>query len=125
MDSSTLSLEARQKFDELVAILAAEEYGPDGPPEDATFAEIELIGHRAGRMSGRAVHERLTAMAWPTTGPSSKLTFPRSRLSSISFTWWSTFARQFATCETIRKNSGSFSNSPGQDLGSRTKGDRA
>jgi hypothetical protein len=32
MERSTLSLEARQKFDELVAVLAAEKYGPDGPP---------------------------------------------------------------------------------------------
>jgi len=61
MERSTLSLEARQKFDELVAVLAAEKYGPSGPPEDTTFAEIELFGHQAGRMVGRAVDEHLTA----------------------------------------------------------------
>ena len=61
MERSTLSLEARQKFDELVAVLAAEKYGPSGPLEDTTFAEIELFGHQAGRMLGRAVDEHLTA----------------------------------------------------------------
>ena len=60
MEKSMLSAEARQKFDELVALLAEERYGPDGPPIDTTFAEIEQFGHQAGRMVGRWLDEHLT-----------------------------------------------------------------
>ena len=60
MEKSMLSAEARQKFDELVALLAGERYGPNGPPIDTTFAEIELFGHQAGRMLGRSLDEHLT-----------------------------------------------------------------
>jgi hypothetical protein len=59
MDRSMLSAEARQKFDELVALLSQERYGPDGPPIDTTFAEIEDFGHQAGRMLGRSLDEHL------------------------------------------------------------------
>ena len=59
MEKSMLSPEARQKFDELVVLLAAEKYGPNGPPIDTTFAEMELFGHQAGRMVGRAIDEHL------------------------------------------------------------------
>ena len=59
MDRSMLSAEARRKFDELVALLSEERYGPDGPPIDTTFAEIEDFGHQAGRMLGRSLDERL------------------------------------------------------------------
>jgi hypothetical protein len=55
-----LSPQARQKFDELVALLAEERYGPDGPPINTTFAEIEAFGHQAGRMVGRSLDEHLT-----------------------------------------------------------------
>ena len=60
MEKSMLSAEARQKFDELVALLAEERYGLNGPPIDTTFAEIERFGHQAGRMVGRAIDEHLT-----------------------------------------------------------------
>lgn len=60
MKKSMLSAEARQKFDELVALLAAERYGPNGPPIDTTFAEIEQFGHQTGRMLGRSLDEHLT-----------------------------------------------------------------
>ena len=60
MERSMLSAEARQKFDELVALLAEERYGPNGPPIDTRFAEIEQFGHQAGRMLGRSLDERLT-----------------------------------------------------------------
>ena len=65
----------QKKFDECVAALTAMRYGPEGPPEDTTFAEIEAFGHEVGRMLGRAVDEQLTsrhaeqfqkAMACPT-----------------------------------------------------------
>ena len=60
MEKSMLSPQAQQKFDELVALLAKERYGPDGPPIDTTFAQIEQFGHQAGRMVGRSLDEHLT-----------------------------------------------------------------
>jgi len=60
MEKSMLSPEAQQEFDDLVAVLV-EKYGPSGPPKDTTFAEIDLFGHQAGRVLGRAVDEHLTA----------------------------------------------------------------
>ena len=60
MDKSMLSPEARQKFDELVALLAREKYNSGRPPIDTTFAEIEHFGHQAGRMLGRSLDEHLT-----------------------------------------------------------------
>lgn len=59
MERSMLSAEARQKFDELVALLAEERYGPEGPPINTTFAEIETFGHQTGRMLGRSLDEHL------------------------------------------------------------------
>jgi hypothetical protein len=56
-----LSPRARQRFDELVAVLAEERYGANGPPINTTFAEIEVFGHQAGRMLGRSLDEHLTA----------------------------------------------------------------
>lgn len=56
-----LSPEAAAKFQELVALLSAEGFGPDGPPIDTTFAEIEAFGHSTGRMLARAVDQHLTS----------------------------------------------------------------
>ena len=53
--------EVRKKFDEYVAALTAMRYGPGGPPENTTFAEIEEFGHEVGRMVGRAVDQQLTS----------------------------------------------------------------
>lgn len=61
MEKSMLSAEARQEFDELVALLAKQRYGPSGPSRDTTFAEMEQFGHPAGRMVGRAIDEHLAA----------------------------------------------------------------
>jgi len=55
-----LSLEVREKFDELVALLSEHRYGPDGPPRETTFAQIEQFGHQTGRMLARAVDAQLT-----------------------------------------------------------------
>ena len=55
-----LNSETQKKFDECVAALTAMRFGPDGPPKDTTFAEIESFGHEVGRMLGRAVDEKLT-----------------------------------------------------------------
>lgn len=56
-----LNDEAQKKFDACVAALTALRYGPDGPPENTTFAEIEQFGHEVGRMVGRAVDQQLTS----------------------------------------------------------------
>lgn len=53
--------EVQKSFDDCVAALTAMRYGPNGPPEDTTFAEIEEFGHEVGRMVGRAVDQRLTS----------------------------------------------------------------
>jgi len=55
----TLSPLAKQKFNELVALLAETGFGPDGPSPDTDFATIERFGHRAGRMLGRAARSAL------------------------------------------------------------------
>ena len=57
----SLSAEASKKYDELVALLAAEQYGEDGPSLEITFAEIEEYGHRVGRMVARGVDAHLAS----------------------------------------------------------------
>jgi hypothetical protein len=54
-----LTLEEREKFGELVAMLAKRGFGEHGPPRETTFAQIEKFGHRAGRMVARAVDAHL------------------------------------------------------------------
>lgn len=56
-----LNDEAQKKFDECVTALTAMRYGPEGPPENTTFAEIEEFGHEVGRMLGRAVDQQLAS----------------------------------------------------------------
>ncbi len=51
----------KEKFGELVALMAKLGFGVDGPPRETTFAEIEQFGHQAGRMVGRAVDAHLAA----------------------------------------------------------------
>ncbi len=57
----TLPPLAKQKFQELVALLAETEFGPDGPSRDTDFATIERFGHQAGQMLGRAIDVHLVA----------------------------------------------------------------
>ena len=54
-----LTAEARKKFEDCVAALAACGFGPEGPAVETTFVEIEDFGHEVGRMIARAVEERL------------------------------------------------------------------
>ncbi len=54
-----LTPEEKEKFSELVVLLARHGFGADGPPRETTFAQIERFGHRAGRMVGRAIDTRL------------------------------------------------------------------
>jgi len=56
-----LTEEAKKKFDECVAALAACGFGPDGPSVETTFAEIEGFGHELGKMLARALDEKLTS----------------------------------------------------------------
>lgn len=59
-DTVVLDDAAQKKIEECVAALTAMKYGPEGPPKDTTFAEIEQFGHSVGRLLARAVDERLT-----------------------------------------------------------------
>jgi len=52
---------AKQKFQELVALLAETGFGPEGPSPDTDFATIERFGHQAGQMLGRAIDVHLVA----------------------------------------------------------------
>ena len=55
-----LSPEKQKQFDQLVALLAQQGFGDDGPPRETTFAQIEQFGHQAGRMVARAIDAKLT-----------------------------------------------------------------
>lgn len=52
---------AQKKLDDCVAAVTAMRYGPEGPPADTTFAEIEAFGHEVGRIMGRSVDQQLTS----------------------------------------------------------------
>ena len=56
-----LTDEAKKKLDECVAAMAVCGFGPEGPPVDTTFAEIEEFGHEVGKMVARGVDEKLTS----------------------------------------------------------------
>jgi hypothetical protein len=61
VESRKLSPLARQKMQELVALLAEEEFGGDGrPPIDTDFASIEALGHQTGCQVAQALDEHLT-----------------------------------------------------------------
>ena len=49
----------KEKFSELVALLAKHGFGEGGPPRETSFAQIEKFGHRAGQMLARAIDARL------------------------------------------------------------------
>jgi len=55
-----LSPEKQKQFDQLVALLAQQGFGDDGPPRETTFAEIEQFGHQAGQMVARAIDAQLS-----------------------------------------------------------------
>lgn len=54
-----LTVAEKEKFGELVALLAKRGFGEAGPPRETTFAQIERFGHRAGQMVARAIDARL------------------------------------------------------------------
>jgi len=49
-----LTPEQKEKFGELVALLAKHGFGDNGPPLETAFARIQRFGHRAARMMARA-----------------------------------------------------------------------
>jgi DNA repair exonuclease SbcCD ATPase subunit len=54
-----LTATEKEKFGELVALLASHGFGEAGPPRETTFAQIEKFGHQAGQMVARAIDARL------------------------------------------------------------------
>ena len=60
IDALNLSPLAQRKIQELVALLADEGFGAEGPARDTTFATIEAFGHQAGRKVAWALDEHLT-----------------------------------------------------------------
>jgi hypothetical protein len=60
VDAYEFSPSIRGKVEELVALLADEGFGVDGPPRETDFATIEAFGHQAGRAVARAFDEHLT-----------------------------------------------------------------
>ena len=56
-----LDAEVQKKWDDCVAAMTAMRYGPEGPPADTTFAEMEAFGHEIGRRMGRAVDQQLAS----------------------------------------------------------------
>jgi hypothetical protein len=55
-----LTEDARKKLADCVAALASCRFGPEGPPLETTFAEIEDFGHEMGRMLARSLDQELT-----------------------------------------------------------------
>lgn len=54
-----LTAEAKRKFDESIAAMAACGFGDEGPPKATTFAQIEDFGQQVGRMLAQEVERQL------------------------------------------------------------------
>ena len=76
--------EAQKTFQECVAALTAMCYGPEGPPADTTFAEIEEFGHEVGRMLGRAVIEYFGDVGLDEVSPGLADEYARSLLEQLA-----------------------------------------
>lgn len=55
-----LSDEAKKKLEECVVAVTACNFGPQGPPLETTFAQIEEFGHEVGKLVARTLDEKLT-----------------------------------------------------------------
>jgi hypothetical protein len=47
------------KLEELAQLVSQEKYGPEGPPRELTWAEIEDLGHEFGRLAATEVDQTL------------------------------------------------------------------
>lgn len=47
----TVNAQIQEKLAELAELISIQEYGPDGPPKDVTFREIEQAGHQAAQLA--------------------------------------------------------------------------
>lgn len=47
----TINAQIQEKLAELAELISIQEYGPDGPPKDVTFREIERAGHQAAQLA--------------------------------------------------------------------------
>ena len=47
------------KLNELSQLISQEKYGPEGPPRDLTWAEIEDVGHEIGRLTATEVDQTI------------------------------------------------------------------
>lgn len=46
-----INAQIQKKLAELAELISIQEYGPDGPPKDVTFREIERAGHQAAQLA--------------------------------------------------------------------------
>ena len=49
----------QHKTEELVKLVSLQKFGPDGPPRQITFSQIEDIGHEIGQATAAAVDQDL------------------------------------------------------------------
>ena len=56
-DKQKWSDAVRRKVAELAELVALEKYGPEGPPLELTFSEIEALGHEVGRFTATTVDQ--------------------------------------------------------------------
>ncbi len=56
-DHAKWSDAVRRKVAELAELVTLEEYGPEGPPLELTFSEIEALGHAVGRYTATSVDQ--------------------------------------------------------------------
>lgn len=54
-DSNAISLKIKQKIKELAELVSLEKYGPDGPPRELTFRQIEQLGHEVGQLASTTI----------------------------------------------------------------------
>jgi len=54
-DTKTISPKIIEKIKELAELVALENYGPQGPPLELTFREIEQLGHEVGQLAATTV----------------------------------------------------------------------
>ncbi len=52
-DNAFINDKLRQQFEELAKDVMARKFGPDGPPKDLTFREIEEIGYEIAQTAAR------------------------------------------------------------------------